>query len=705
MDLPAREWLGVTPPKPGTPDAAAGFTICTFNILAPSYARDGFDYCPREMLAWEYRFKAIAADCQRIGADVFCFQEVEFSYYDADLVPFFRELGYKGSFSRASKRDVDVGVAVFSRSGCFDYIDKHALSVRGLSSDPSFLQLFCGTPPELGPDAGGATPSADDRMADPTAATWTLDHHRNHRKYWSWYQVMHHTGLCVALRHRASGRVVLVTSFHAYWDPLWPDVKAYQLALVTFAVDRLRQQYDASEGGAPGSTQVVVAGDFNATPRIMRDRRVEDVALLNERDGLPAETPAAPASEAAESTAAAGAVCEARVPRYSTLRSGVCTSLTSGGLDPSHPHHPFTRKTSSYGVAPLAAAAVPAPAAAAAAASFAGLALGDASAAAPLQLSPSGGTPVVRVPGHSPVEIAPSPAFHVPSGAAEAGAAADSSGASTAHTAATHAAPPAAAAHTSPTAHHSAALHAESVPPVQLPLRFASAYAAVTGSEPRWSNWHFHSFKECLDYLYVGTHARSLAVLGHDGAQVGSNAPLPLSDPASEATGSRPKASPPKSPVSAPPSSGGSGAAVAAKPAASLDSLPHLVAVVAASPKSAPTGAPAPGVGAYGAADAAAAGRAPRPPITGIPRGGRVEAGPWAPLEPAAVATSGAGGSGSAKVASSASGGVGGLRAVGVLAIPSEAEVLRFEGAPGGGCPNAGCGSDHIPLVAYLRWG
>jgi hypothetical protein len=41
---------------------------------------------------------------------------------------------------------------------------------------------------------------------------------------------------------------------------------------------------------------------------------------------------------------------------------------------------------------------------------------------------------------------------------------------------------------------------------------------------------------------------------------------------------------------------------------------------------------------------------------------------------------------------------------VGVLAIPSEAQVLRFEGAPGGGCPNAGCGSDHIPLVAYLRW-
>ena len=38
------------------------------------------------------------------------------------------------------------------------------------------------------------------------------------------------------------------------------------------------------------------------------------------------------------------------------------------------------------------------------------------------------------------------------------------------------------------------------------------------------------------------------------------------------------------------------------------------------------------------------------------------------------------------------------MRAVAVLDVPADEDVLNFEGAAGGGCPNAGLPSDHVSL-------
>lgn len=59
--------------------------------------------------------------------------------------------------------------------------------------------------------------------------------------------------------------------------------------------------------------------------------------------------------------------------------------------------------------------------------------------------------------------------------------------------------------------HHPASrrnLHPASVGPLDLPLRFHSAYAAVLGQEPPWTNWHRHEFKETLDYIWVADAER-----------------------------------------------------------------------------------------------------------------------------------------------------------------------------------------------------
>ena len=67
--------------------------------------------------------------------------------------------------------------------------------------------------------------------------------------------------------------------------------------------------------------------------------------------------------------------------------------------------------------------------------------------------------------------------------------------------------------------HHPASrrnLHSASVGPLDLPLRFHSAYAAVLGQEPPWTNWHRHEFKETLDYIWVAEAERGPGLASSD---------------------------------------------------------------------------------------------------------------------------------------------------------------------------------------------
>lgn len=55
------------------------------------------------------------------------------------------------------------------------------------------------------------------------------------------------------LRHIASGKLILASAVHLFWNPKWPDVKAMQASLLCDEISRARAT-------SPASCSVVIAG-------------------------------------------------------------------------------------------------------------------------------------------------------------------------------------------------------------------------------------------------------------------------------------------------------------------------------------------------------------------------------------------------------------------------------------------------------------
>lgn len=693
--LPARSWIGKPPHK-----GDSGFTVASYNILAPTYA-NGFTYCPDVMMAWPYRWGRILAEIDRLDADVIGFQEMEGPYFAADVLPALKARGYDGVYLANAKRGFDIGVALFFRTSAFSLAEKTELRVGELSKEPEMLSLMCGTP-----------------VVDSAGGAWTVDQARNHRRFWSFLQYFHHAGLAFVLRQTSTGRSFVACVMHAYWDPTYPEQKASQMALIAHGMERLRLVH-----GAAGA---LLLGDFNFMPMIVRDPRYEDVGLIAKLEGgagcaaalstavSAASVPTGSTVDSAEVAAVEAAVRAASASR-SSVPSGGYLLLTSGSLPQEHPHHPFTRKASTFGQAtpqaPLAASAASAQAAAAAVASIGVESAAPAAAAAIAAAAQAAAA--TAIPAPSPVPATPSSA----SGSASSPTSVSASGSAAAAQAAVSAALSAAAAAGVPADVAAAAaaaaaasvappMHPDSALPLHIPLRFTSSYAAVAGGEPDWTNWHFHGFRECLDYILVATHTRS--VTAEPPAAPASTAG------AAEAAGSSPKPRSPRGGKSVRSTDGsaagddGISALVPPKPKAALDASSNTGSAsgFGSGSGSAAAGGSGAGGGGGAGADAGGAGDRYKPPITGLPTGGRIVTSEWKPLAGPAGKAAGGAGSGSDSAVGSGSGSAAAvqLRAVGVLGIPSTADMLKLEGCAGGGCPNAGTGSDHIPIAARLQW-
>jgi hypothetical protein len=118
-------------------------------------------------------------------------------------------------------------------------------------------------------------------------------------------------------------QALVVTNFHAYWSPKWPEVKALQVALAVDATDALRREVNARYRRA--DTGVLFVGDLNTMPIIRAP---------TEYDG-------------------AGPF---------PLVPGVYSLLSTGSLRAEHPHHPVARRAPAHGrtdVPPLHPTALP----------------------------------------------------------------------------------------------------------------------------------------------------------------------------------------------------------------------------------------------------------------------------------------------------------------------------------------------------------
>ena len=166
-DGPSRAWrLGAN-----VSSVADGrLTILTYNVLADSYFGECFPYCPQKFRDWGYRFKRILRDIAALSPrpSVLALQEVELPAFD-ELASALSHLGYDGG-AYHRKSDSPVGVALFLLASELVVESKHCWSVGGLARDAEIGGLLRGTPPAL-----PSIPSASSRRASPSSPSSVVD--------------------------------------------------------------------------------------------------------------------------------------------------------------------------------------------------------------------------------------------------------------------------------------------------------------------------------------------------------------------------------------------------------------------------------------------------------------------------------------------------------------------------------------------------
>jgi mRNA deadenylase 3'-5' endonuclease subunit Ccr4 len=518
-------------------------TVMCYNVLSDRYSHSGFEYCPPPLRRWSRRFRLLCAEVAAASPDVCALQEVESGAYVHHFKPWFAARGYAGAYVHNTARVANsIGVAVFYRTAVFDCVRYDPLRVALLAADPEITDGMRGQPvrpaaaaapsrtlfgfleaairesedaevegAEAGSGGGGRVSGAGSPQADQRDA-WLNRHVDSHDDLWEeWLECTHHVALALTLQLKERGA----------WGGA-PAALPQERSEVHVKFD-----VDVSDGELP-------LGPLEDDP-------------LEHRDAAPPASAAeaeAPSGGAGASPLAAD-TAHAPPPAANALllQPGAPTMVVACFHAYWNPAYPEI-KTMQTALVARGVERIGRQVAAASGGSVdpALLLCGDFNTLPHISAS----TEHDRVPRGRP--LIPGAYQLLVSGQLRQ-------------------------AHP----HHPVgrrkgsrlALRPESVKDLQLAHAWVSAYAAVLGREPAWTNWHTHAFKETLDYVFVA-HV--------DGEEVaGATPPVP----------------------------------------------------------------------------------------------------PFAPTGPVRC-----------RLVPSA-----------VLDVPSDEDVLRCEGAAGGGCPNEGCPSDHIPLV------
>lgn len=134
------------------------------------------------------------------------------------------------------------------------------------------------------------------------------------------------------MRHKESRKIVHAATSHLFWDPLFPDIKAFQAYLLCQEIDTYIDLFDSEIGGESnkrvgglmksqlgrkGGAPVVLGGDFNSLPFIKIDVEEPDLQKT-------------------------GQTIKKSID--SSKQSAVYELLTKGVLNSKHPEHPITKR-------------------------------------------------------------------------------------------------------------------------------------------------------------------------------------------------------------------------------------------------------------------------------------------------------------------------------------------------------------------------
>ncbi|WIA09735.1 hypothetical protein OEZ85_009114 [Tetradesmus obliquus] len=222
--------------RPGdVPAGAHKIRMVTYNILADKYSSFNA-YCPPQFLAWQYRYPRLLAELEAYAADLLFLQEVEESVFQEQLQPRLQQRGYSSLFhprrSPQGSPGPDEGVSLHFRASTFTRIDSLGVRLGDADLTEALLPAACCSNPR----------------------------HR-HNRFLPTLAQREEGCLMALLRHEPSQRHLLAVSTHLFWNPLFPDVKLAQAALLCSSIARFLQQHRL----APGDVPLVVGGDFNST--------------------------------------------------------------------------------------------------------------------------------------------------------------------------------------------------------------------------------------------------------------------------------------------------------------------------------------------------------------------------------------------------------------------------------------------------------
>uniref|UniRef100_A0A0G4FL32 Endonuclease/exonuclease/phosphatase domain-containing protein n=1 Tax=Chromera velia CCMP2878 TaxID=1169474 RepID=A0A0G4FL32_9ALVE len=221
------------------------FSICSFNILAPVYARtpvavqDMYPYATAADLDARYRRALLGREMQQIDADILCLQECSKAFYEEYLTALYPESSFYRLFCKKVSRSNE-GCALVVRREAFELLEERTrLFRRDLFADPAFLPIV-----------------------------------KEIRAKWPHFMgsVLPHMSTVIqlaALRHRKTGRLVVVGNSHFFFHPYARHIRTLQALLMAREVKRLAEAHTTrGDGGSgdEGGAAMILCGDLNSHP-------------------------------------------------------------------------------------------------------------------------------------------------------------------------------------------------------------------------------------------------------------------------------------------------------------------------------------------------------------------------------------------------------------------------------------------------------
>uniref|UniRef100_A0AC35FTH5 Endonuclease/exonuclease/phosphatase domain-containing protein n=1 Tax=Panagrolaimus sp. PS1159 TaxID=55785 RepID=A0AC35FTH5_9BILA len=206
-------------------DALKSFTVLSYNVLSQSKLEKNRKLYPKikempQIFQWNYRWKLLSIELDRFHADICCLQEVEKDmvekYYHPKMVGI---KNYKSFYAWNKKGEISDGCAIYWNSGKFDKIEEHVISLNyGVSSDLNKANVA---------------------------------------------QILH-------LKHRITGKEVLVVNTQLISEPKSGIQKLYQLSIIFAHLHNIRTNNNQS---------IIFCGDFGFVPYSYLYNFVTDGAL------------------------------------------------------------------------------------------------------------------------------------------------------------------------------------------------------------------------------------------------------------------------------------------------------------------------------------------------------------------------------------------------------------------------------------------